>query len=393
MIPPPISHENDSAAAERLRRLFLIFGATQCAGRSAVYEALSLAIAGDERLFGLLRDTPSDQQRPSLLFACVNLLLATDLGHELAAYYPIHGGVRSVDERLAPAFSAFCEAHRGALAGLLRQRSTQTNEIRRCVALALGLGHVQARWPGPLALMEVGASAGLNLMFDHYRYRLGGPDVETGAGSPVVVSCEIRGAAPGASLLGAPPTITHRRGVDQHPIDLADPDARAWLEAFIWPEQVQDLATLRGAIELSRSNPAARVVSGEATADVARLIAELPGVEPVAVFTASLLSYLPLTGRRAFLAQLDEAAARRRVAWIFAEGPGLLATAGLTPPALSGPLAQRNSLYLVGASLRGAGGADTLLALADPYLRWLAPARDEHDEFHWVEERAYAARP
>ncbi|WP_162641370.1 DUF2332 domain-containing protein [Streptosporangium sp. 'caverna'] len=373
-----------AAEAERLRRLFRFFGATQGAGRSPVYETLSEGVAGDDGLLALLLDTPEEQRRPSLLFAAVNLLLASRRDSELAAYYPIHGGRRAVDDHLVPTFSAFCDRHHDELARLLARRSTQTNEIRRCVALRLGVEHVHRHWPGPVAFVELGASAGLNLLFDHYDYRLDG-EATTGTGaSPVVVSCEVRGSS-GAGLLGTPPRITRRLGIDRHPIDLSDLDARAWLEAFIWPEQTGELATLRGAIDLAASTSAASVVTGDATTDTARILGELPGREPVVVFTASLLSYLTTQARAAFVAQLHEAARLRPVAWVFAEAPGLLATTALDVAALRGPLARRNSLYLVGASLRGADHHhDRLLGLADPYLRWFAPARDPADDFRWV---------
>ncbi|MCA1224100.1 DUF2332 domain-containing protein [Streptomyces sp. 8L] len=375
------------AGAERLRRLFRFFGATQARGRSPVYEALSEGVARDDGLLALLLDTPETQRRPALLFAAVNLLLASRRDTELAAYYPIHGGRRGVDDRLVPAFSAFCAPHRGELTRLLARRSTQTNEIRRCVALRLGVEHVQRHWPGPVALVEVGASAGLNLLFDRYDYRLDGTAREVPPGahaSPVVVSTDVRGAS-GAELLGAPPTITRRLGVDRHPVDLSDPDARAWLEAFVWPEQTAELATLRGAVALARTVGNAPVVTGDAVTDTARTLAGLPGGEPVVVFTASLLSYLTAEARTAFVAQLEEAARARPVAWVFAEGPGLLATTPLDLPALRGPLARRNSLYAVGTALRGAGpNHDRLLGLADPYLRWISPARGEADDFEWV---------
>jgi len=368
----------------RLERFFRIFAATQCHGRSLVYERLSEAIAGDDDTLRLLLQTPAEQQRPSLLLAAVNLLLASHAGSALAAYYPTHGGRRPPDAQLFPAFSAFCAEHRGDLTRLLREGSTQTNEIRRCVALRVGLARVQRHWPGPLALAEAGASAGLNLLFDRYRYRLGGD--EPTAASRVVVSCEIRGGAPAGKILGAIPEITSRLGIDTQPVSLADPSARAWLEAFIWPEQTGDLATLRAAIDVARSAPGVTVVRGDATTDTARLLSGLPGSEPVVVFTASLLSYLTPAGRAAFADQLCLAAGRRPVAWVFAEAPGLAATMSLAAPALAGPLARRNTLYLVGASLRGPGDTrdDRLLAVADPYLRWLAPARSSTDDFAWV---------
>ncbi|GII54938.1 hypothetical protein Pth03_33270 [Planotetraspora thailandica] len=376
---------------QRLQRLFRFFAATQCRGRSPVYETLSEGIADDDTLLDLLMATPGEQRRPSLLFAAVNLLLASDPGSALADYYPTHGGRRPVDGLLVPTFAAFCAEHRDELTRLLRSRSTQTNEIRRCVALRLGLDHVHRLWPGPLALVEAGASAGLNLLVDRYRYRVGGQEASSAVASPVTITCEVRGSAPAGQILGPVTEITRRLGIDRHPVDLADPIARAWLEAFIWPEQAGDLATLRGAIDLAVSAPAVTVVQGDATADTARLLGELPGREPVVVFTATLLSYLDADARTAFVAQIEQAAARRPVAWVFAEAPGLVASADQGLAALTGPLAQRNSLFLVGASLRGPGRRDdALLAMADPYLRWLAPARHETDDFQWLPAHANA---
>jgi hypothetical protein len=369
----------------RLRRLFQFFAATQCRGRSAVYEALSEGVATDDRLLDLVMSAPAEQRRPSLLFAAVNLLLASDPGSALAGYYPVHGGGRPVDRRLVPAFAAFCAGHRDELGRLLRDRSTQSNEIRRCVALRLGLDYVHRRWPGPLALVEAGASAGLNLLVDRYRCRVGGQEASGAGASAVTISCEVRGDRPAGQILGPVPEITSRRGIDQKPVDLADPGARAWLEAFIWPEHTADLAVLRSAVDLAVSSTAVAVVRGDATTDTARLIGELPGREPVVVFTASLLSYLTAGARTAFAAQLRQAAGQRPVAWVFAEAPALVATADPRLAALAGPVAHRNSVFLVGASLHGPGRSDeAVLALADPYLRWLAPARHETDDFQWL---------
>jgi hypothetical protein len=375
-----------AAETEQLRRLFRFFSATQGRGRSPVYELLSESVVGDGDLLDLLLSAPVQQRRPSLLFAAVNLLLVEHPGAELAAYYPIHGGLRPPDSRLVSAFLAFCGQHRDELARLLRDRSTQTNEIRRCVALRLGLEHVRRRWPGSVALVEAGASAGLNLLFDRYRYRLNGHDVPGTTDSKVTISCEVRDQEPGGQLIGPPPGITTRLGFDQRPVDVADPAERAWLEAFIWPEQTGELATLRAAIDLARSAGTTTVINGDAVTGAATLLDSLPGSEPVVVFTASLLSYLAAEARTAFAAQLRLAAARRPVAWVFAEAPGLLTTVGLNTQALNGPLSARNSLYLIGASMRGPGfpDEDALLALADPYLRWLAPSRHPADDFRWL---------
>ena len=121
------------------------------------------------------------------------------------------------------------------------------------MALRLGLDHVSRRWPGSLALTEAGASAGLNLLLDRYRYRVGGQEASSAAASPVTIACEVRDSVNTDQIFGPVPEITSRLGIDRHPVNLADPDARAWLEAFIWPEHTGDLAVLRGAISTSPS--------------------------------------------------------------------------------------------------------------------------------------------
>lgn len=159
--------------------------------------------------------------------------------------------------------------------------------------------------------------------------------------------------------------------------------------AFIWPDQVDDLAALRGAVELLLSTPAITLMQGEATADPARLLAALPGQEPVVVFAASLLSYLATDARAAFFAQLTAAAASRQVAWVLAENPALLATIDLDVAALTAPLSRDSVHYAVGVSMRGPGHReDRLLALAEPYFRWIAPARHPMDDFQWVQNDA-----
>lgn len=369
---------------EELRRLFRFFAATQCRGRSAVYETLSEGVARDDRLLELIMIAPPEQRRPSLLFASVNWLLAQDPAAELRAYYPIHGGDRPVDDALGSAFADFCLRRQAVLLELLAQRSTQTNEVRRCVALRLGLQRIGRRWPGPLHLVEIGSSAGLNLLFDRYTYRIDGQVVD-GTGSSVVISTGLRGGGALDWDTGPVPEIGSRVGLDQDPVDLADDRARRWLEAFVWPEQVDDLATLRAATEtFLAARSEVELVRGDAVRETAQLILDLPGTEPVLVFTATLLNYLSDADRLAFVDQLDSAARQRRVAWVFVEAPGQVGPAGVRTAGLTGPLAEVGAVSAVGVSRRGDDREDSLLALADPYLRWIAPARTGNDDFAWA---------
>jgi hypothetical protein len=90
--------------------------------------------------------------------------------------------------------------------------------------------------------------------------------------------------------------VTSRLGMDQPPVSLSDTDGRAWLESSIWLEDVEGMAVLRSAIDLAASATGPTVVTGEAITDPVRLLAKLQGREPIAVFTASLLSYLTTEG-------------------------------------------------------------------------------------------------
>lgn len=382
--------EERARALRRLRAYFKAFGATQANGKSPVYAAMSEAVAADAAILRVMLATRATQRKPSLLFACVNALLADHPDDPLAAYYPIHGGTRPADDQLAGAFAGFCRRYRDQLVALLRSRSTQTNEPRRAIALHLAVSHLARHWNTPVAVAEVGASAGLNLSFDRYRYcftrdhygiapqEIGGPD----AGGEVIGTQFLCRDDP-AGWFTPVPVVTARLGIDARPVDLSDPEQRRWLEAFIWPERLADLELLRSAMDTTLAGEIP-VVTGDAAGDLTGVLAGVGAGEPLVVFTASLLSYLTPAERRSFLRQLDLAAGQRPVAWVFAEAAGLVARAGVQDSALDGPLGQRSTRYLIGTSIRGPQRRDDLLALADPYIRWLAPRRHPVDDFWWA---------
>src|SRR5262249_46962829 len=158
-----------------------------------------------------------------------------------------------------PAFRAFVLANRDALAPLLVERGTQTNEVRRCTYLLPAFVFATTRARRPLAIVDVGASAGLNLLFDRYAYDYDG--VAAGeVGSPVRLTTQLRGGRPPLAPL---PTVADRIGLDIAPVALDDAAATRWLEACVWPEHVERFATLRAALALGReARP--RVVAGDA---------------------------------------------------------------------------------------------------------------------------------
>src|SRR5690606_23501967 len=113
---------------------------------------------------------------------------------------------------------------------------------------------VLASLPGTLALIEVGASAGLCLYPDRYSYRYGDRaqlDPEDGP-SPVVIETAIEGDVPDVSAL---PDVVWRAGIDLNPLDVTSEEDVAWLDALIWPEHEERRARLRAAVDLARHDP------------------------------------------------------------------------------------------------------------------------------------------
>ena len=138
---------------------------------------------------------------------------------------------------------------------ILLSRTTQTNEPARCAVLLPTL----AGLPQPLALLEVGASAGLCLIPDRYGYDYGRVRVMPWPGwigHHPVFPCEANDATP---LPLEMPTIAWRRGLDLHPLDLRSQEDIDWLETFVWPDDIQRTGRLRAAIETARADPPAIV--------------------------------------------------------------------------------------------------------------------------------------
>jgi hypothetical protein len=168
----------------------------------------------------------------------------------LAALYPPLAQAPSW-AALAAAASIAVREHQGRFADFLKS-PPQTNEVNRSICLIGGFLTV-ARWTGlPLRCLEIGASAGLNLNWSRYRYDLGADGAWGDAASPVRLSTDWSGPPPPFDQAAA---VMERRGCDRQPIDIADPAQALRLQAYVWPDQIQRLERLRGAIALARENP------------------------------------------------------------------------------------------------------------------------------------------
>jgi hypothetical protein len=294
------------------------------------YGAICAGLADDPERAALILGARPGFQNALILLAAVHHLLLTGTRHALGGYYATvvgAGAARPIDGLLYPTFANFVDEHREVLTRLVATRSTQTNEARRTVVTLPALGIVQGESSAPLALLEAGASAGLNLLVDRYGYELDGQAVGDPA-SPVRVACEVHGDL----RPPVPPRleVAWRLGLDLHPLDVRVPETRAWLRALVWPEHPDRLALLDAALDVARHDPPL-VVRGDLVADLPPLIAEAPRDAALVVLSTWVLAYLEPERRRAFIATLAaQATASRRTIWLVAgEAESVVASLGV----------------------------------------------------------------
>jgi len=321
------------------RQEYLDFAERQ-ADDSACFRGWSLGVAGDPVVLALLEELPPVKRQPNLVFAAARW----------------HGARPGPYDGLRTVLLGEWDRVRATVL----TRSTQTNEVGRCATLL----PVLAALPGPLALLEVGCSAGLTLLPDRYSYRWTHDDGRVTAldpadgPSPVVLECAVHGSAP---LPGRMPEVVWRAGLDLHPLDVHDEDATAWLQTLVWPEHEDRRRRLAAAVDLARAEPP-RLVRGDLLRDLAALLAEAPaGATPV-VFHSAVAAYLPADDRDRMVDLLLGVPGH----WVSNEGPAVLPR--LAAPPLPRPPGE-GTAFLLALDGRGVAWAQG----HGRHLWWPAP--------------------
>lgn len=306
-----------------------------CDGTSPLYAQLARGIAtADDDVLAVAGAVPGDQPAPNNLFAAVHALLLDGAAHGLREWYPSVVGHDARDPTEAdpvPAFVDFVRAHETRIRELVATRRTQTNAVGRTSVLAPAFTRVAERVDGPVALVEVGASAGLNLLFDRYRYQYGLPDGGTRTagddGASVTVSADLRAGDP--PLPADPPAVAARVGIDLNPLDVTDDDDLNWLRALVWPEHVDRHDQLAAAATVARADPP-EIVTGDALDVLPAVVDELPADVAVCIYDTQVRYQLTEAQRERYRALLADLAVDRDLHWVSgshavesADGPGI----------------------------------------------------------------------
>jgi hypothetical protein len=267
------------------------FADVEARGSSPTYEALARHVAGAPALLDLLDTLPPGRRQPNLLFGVGRLLDG-----------PVHDPA---------AFTAWAAARWPEVSAEMLSRGTQTNEAARCATLL----PLMAGIPGPLALLEVGASAGLCLYPDRYRYDYDGTIVG-GTGAQPTLACSLENDVPLPARL---PEVVWRAGLDLNPLDVTTDDDLRWLEALVWPEHEERRRRLRAAAEVLRAQPPL-LVRGDLVDDLPALAARAPADATLVVFHSAVLAYADPQQRRRFAEVVSALPGH----WLANEAPAVL---------------------------------------------------------------------
>ncbi len=282
------------------------FAEVEACGQSAVYFEWATGVARDPGIRELIDRMPLQKRQPNLVFAVSRLL-----GAPVGPYGP---------------FRDWLTVNFDAVEAEAATRMTQTNEPRRCASLLPALGLIE----GPLALLEVGASAGLCLYPDRYSYSYDGRPLDPDDGpSSVLLECSTRGPIPIPSRM---PEVVWRAGIDLHPLLVDDPDDMLWLETLVWPEQDDRRERLRAAVAVAQQHPPG-LVQGDARAALPALASEAPADAALVIISSGVLVYLVAEERRHFAETVRAMDAR----WVSLEGRGALAEVEAALPANADP--------------------------------------------------------
>jgi hypothetical protein len=304
-----MSESTDSVLLlDKTAERFRYFAGKIYPGQSPLYTNLALRVAEDPELLRLAASAQDKVALPNLFFAAVHLLLLKGEHHQLAAFYPSLNNSSRHYDYIYPYFRSFVLEHSEEIREIMMTHSVQTNEVGRCAVLVPAFELVAAQTKGqPLTMIEIGSSAGLTLLWDHYfyQYRDG---LECGdPGSPVKIKCCLRGETR-PPIPGHLPKVASRTGIDLSPIDLNNAENVQWLHSLVWPDNQKRARQLEHAIRLVKQ-VLPRIVTGNALDLLPSLIDKVPESAPLCIyhsFTLTLASREPREKLHSILADASK---------------------------------------------------------------------------------------
>lgn len=288
------------------------FGREELQSASPLYSSLALRVADDREILRLVLHANTRPQRPHMLFAAVQYLLFSGVQDELVEFYPNFTTAPRPLEEAYPYFRAFCLQHADEIGRLVTAYGVQNNEVGRCADLLLAFDMIAKRGGDrPLAMLELGPSAGLNMLWDRYGYDYGVAGYVGDRTSPVQLHCEPRGGIM-PPVPKAIPAVRWRMGIDLNPLDVHDEAAVRWLRALIWPEHRERARRIEYAIAMAQQQPLP-IVAGNAVDRLPEMLAQVPTETTLCIYHSFAMNQTPEPVRERIFAQIADFAMSREL--------------------------------------------------------------------------------
>lgn len=300
-------------------REFERFANVEAGDSSPLYNALAHCVADDEDLLAIADATPPGQPAPNLLLAAVQFLLFDHRNSPLAAYFAsMTDFPRPPDEDLTEHFREFSLTNRDEILDVISTRRVQTNLVRRS-AILLPVFEYLSRRSGrsPLGLVDIGTSAGLNLLWDKYRYEFTGRGTYGPAESSVQIPCGVLGSSD-LPLPEEMPPIGSRLGIDLDPLDVREEDDARWLRALVWPELEERRSLTEAAISVARDHPP-QLIRGDVLDVLLSTCERVPLDEQLCIVNTHTLYQLSPDEQVELETLIEQVGETRELFWIWAE--------------------------------------------------------------------------
>ncbi|PCE14747.1 hypothetical protein AUC47_15835 [Microbacterium sp. SZ1] len=283
---------------DAVQQRYARFAAEEAPGRSEVYAEWAAGVAGDPALSDIISRIPETRRQPPLVFAVTRMLGA---------------GTGPFDT-----WRDFVMARADEIVAECTGRRLQTNEPLRLAALLPVLSEID----GPIALLEIGASAGLCLYPDRYSYRF-----VDGAGrvraaldpadgpSTVLLESRVDGEIPELRM----PRVVWRGGIDLAPLDARDARDRRWLRSLVWPGEEGRGERVTAALDIASADPPV-LLQGDALERLDELGRAAPSDATLVITTPGVLVHIPRAMRTALVDRILALSAR----WVTIDPPALL---------------------------------------------------------------------
>ncbi|MBG9544321.1 hypothetical protein ABE29_16460 [Cytobacillus firmus] len=294
---------------------FKTFGQYECRGSSNLYEFLSNKIAEDEELLGLASEAKDGQPVPNLFFGAIHYLLLKGKEHELKEFYPSLVENPGNPQESFESFKDFCRLNSQEIKEIVKSKIVQTNEVRRCAYLFPVFAYIFQKIEKPLAMIEIGTSAGLQLLWDKYSYSYGTGETYGNRNANVHLTSEIKGGHVPIFPEEMPP-VASRMGVDLYINDLKNREDFLWLNSLIWPEHEERRTLFEKAAQSVKENPIC-LIEGDGVELLPGLIKDIPEEHSICVFHTHVANQMPAEVKKDLLAKIKASGRMRDIFHIY----------------------------------------------------------------------------